>query len=469
MSGEGDDGMDDARWADAPDYQDLPDNVVPINAEARKVPASEDAVALRFTADYGDTMRFDHDVGKWYQWDGTIWRKLGKPVAFQFAREIARGLGLRKSANAKGAEAFARADPTHAVTSEIWDADPMMLATPAGVIDLRNATSIKKPRPGWFMTKATAVGPSSKPPTVWLQFLNDAAAGDQAVVDYLQRICGYCLTGLTTEHALFFLHGPGGNGKSVFLNTLTYILGDYATPAAMDTFTASKFNAHSTELAMLKGARLVTASETDEGRAWAEARIKMLTGGDLITARLMRQDNFTFAPQFKLLFVGNHAPRLMNVDDAMRRRFNIIPFTNKPRSPDRYLESKLRAEAEQILGWMIEGCRKWQNSGLERPDSVSDATETYFAGQDVFKQWLDDNCRVEIGNRSLWEASAALFKDWTAYAKAAGEVPGDAVKFGSAIARHGPLPHRLAASSGKTRGYQYVMLNQQPQGWHDGQ
>ena len=131
---------------------------------------------------------------------------------------------------------------------------------------------------------------------------------------------GYCLTGSTQEHALFFLYGTGANGKSVFLDTISGVLGSYAKPAPMQAFTEQKMPQHETELAMLFGARLVTATETEEGRRRAESRIKQLTGGGEISARKMRQDHFQFTPQFKLLIAGNHKPGLRSVDEAIRRR-----------------------------------------------------------------------------------------------------------------------------------------------------
>src|SRR6478735_7420388 len=151
----------------------------------------------------------------------------------------------------------------------------------------------------------------------------------------------------------------------------------------MDTFTASKTDKHSTDLAMLHGARLVTASETEEGRAWAEARIKQITGGDRVTARFMRQDNFTYIPQFKLMIIGNHKPVLHSVDEAARRRFHIVPFMIRPDTPDSELQSKLLTEAPAILQWMVDGCIDWQQHGLVQPDSVREATETYFDEQDL--------------------------------------------------------------------------------------
>jgi putative DNA primase/helicase len=221
-----------------------------------------------------------------------------------------------------------------------------------------------------------------------------------------------------------FVYGPGGNGKSVFLNIVIYILQAYATTAAMDTFTVSKSDKHPTDLAMLRGARLVTASETEEGRAWAESRIKQLTGGDKISARFMRQDFFEFTPQFKLTIIGNHKPVLHNVDEAARRRFNVVPFVHKPAKPDRELEQKLLQEAPGILQWMIEGCLDWQKNGLVRPKCVDEATAEYFSDQDLFAHWIEEECISEPGNADRSEASSVLFKSWTDYARAAGVRPG---------------------------------------------
>jgi putative DNA primase/helicase len=203
------------------------------------------------------------------------------------------------------------------------------------------------------------------------------------LIRFLQQWAGYCLTGDTREHALVFVCGPGGNGKSVLINVIMGILHEYAVTAAMETFTASKSDRHPTDLAMLRGRRLVTASESEEGRAWAESRIKQMTGGDPITARFMRQDFFTFCPQFKLIIIGNHKPVLHCVDDAARRRFNIVPFTRTPASPDPLLEEKLKTEWPGIFRWMIEGCLDWQAHRLIRPASVVDATEDYFSAPRV--------------------------------------------------------------------------------------
>jgi putative DNA primase/helicase len=205
-----------------------------------------------------------------------------------------------------------------------------------------------------MITKITAVAPADKASCpLWLHFLDEATGGDPELTRLLQQWFGYCLTGSTQEHALMFIHGDGGNGKSVFLNTVAGIMGDYAVTAPMDAFTISTGDRHPADLAMLRGARLVAASETEQGRSWAESRIKQLTGGDPISARFMCRDWFTFKPSFKLTIVGNHAPMLTSVDDAMRRRINIVPFTHKPAHPDPTLESKLRKERPSILRWAM--------------------------------------------------------------------------------------------------------------------
>ena len=168
-------------------------------------------------------------------------------------------------------------------------------------------------------------------------------------------MAGYALTGVTHEHALFFACGTGGNGKSTFLNAIASCVGDYHRAAPIETFTESNNDRHPTDLAGLRGARMVTAIETEEGRHWAESRIKTLTGGDKIAARFMRQDFFEYTPQFKLLIAGNHKPSLRSVDEAIRRRLHLIPFvvTIPPAERDAELPDKLESERPGILAWMI--------------------------------------------------------------------------------------------------------------------
>ena len=241
-------------------------------------------------------------------------------------------------------------------------------------------------------------------------------------------------------------HGPsrcrsdhldaGGNGKSVMLDTVAGIMGDYHTTAPIDTFTVSMGDRHPTELADLVGARLVTAIETEQGRAWAEARIKMLTGGDRVKARFMRQDFFEFRPQFKLMVAGNHQPVLRAVDEAIKRRFNLLPFEvtvpTAERDPD--LAQKLRAEWPAILRWSLDGCLAWQRHGLQPPTAVTDATGRYLEAQDAMGAWLDEACEAKSTFR---ESASALYISWKAYADRNGEVAGSQKSFGPQLEARG--------------------------------
>jgi putative DNA primase/helicase len=254
----------------------------------------------------------------------------------------------------------------------------------------------------------------------WLNFLDQATSGDAELIKFLQLVCGYAMTGLTSEHLLVFIYGPGGNGKSVFLNTVGGVLGDYHTAAAMETFTESHHDRHPTDLAMLRGARLVTCAETSEGRAWAETRIKQLTGGDPVTARYMRRDFFTYQPTFQLLIVGNHKPKLRNVTEAMRRRLAMVPFVHAPAKPDHGLEEKLRAEWPGIMRWMIEGCLEWQKEGnkIRRPEVVVEMTKEYFNEQDLLGQWIDERLERAPGSKL---SSTKAYDSFCAFAARSGE------------------------------------------------
>lgn len=419
---------------------------------------SEDGVARTFADIYSGTLRRCHSTGAWFEWSGSHWRRNEVGLAEHYVRLLARDVSkgskkansVRKKSFAAGVETFARNDPAFAVTIEAWDKDPFLLGTPDGTVDLRTG-KMRAPDPVDGITKLTSVSPSiSADCPLWLKFLDESTGADTELIRLLQQWCGYCLTGDTREHALVFIYGGGGNGKSVFLNTVSHIMCDYATMAAMDTFTASRSDKHPTDLAMLRGARLVTASETEEGKAWAEARIKSLTGGDTISARFMRQDFFSFKPQFKLCIIGNHKPVLQNVDDAARRRFNILPFIRKPAKPDRALEPKLLGEAPAILRWMIDGCLDWQQHGLVRPASVTQATAAYFDEQDTFAQWLADCCRAEPDNVFLFERTPDLFASWKRYAENAGETALGGKAFAERMRKHGFASKKTARDRGFT-------------------
>lgn len=422
----------------------MTDPVVVSLDDFRGIPVTEDMAARRFAILYDEKLVFDHSRGKWFRFNGSTWALQETPIAFHYARELCRqlsavsvgGAGLQKVRFSSGVETFARADPIFARTFRIWDNDPYLLGTPGGTVDLKTG-NLRSSVVSEYISKSTTVVPDEFIDCPhWLRFLEQATNNDREMQHYLQQIAGYALTGDTSEQCLFFLHGDGGRGKGTFVNTLHAIMGDYAIQSAMETFEASRQLGHSTSIAMLRGARLVTASETEEGRGWNEARIKNFTGEDPITARFMRQDDFTFMPQFKLVIIGNHQPSLRTVDDAMRRRFNMIPFTVKPTRADHQLRLKLAREYPGILRWAIDGCLDWRQHGFIRPQSVIDATAEYFESQNTFGRWLEEYCTVDHARHGLQTSAAELFASWTRFAKANGEDAGQQKNFGQALTRH---------------------------------
>ncbi len=408
---------------------------------------SDDHVASEFAEAHKDILRFDHARGKWFLWNNTHWLSAEKGQGFHFAREFCAAIApkagtetmQRKLASVKcmkDIEFMSRSDPRVATTAEGWDADAFLLATPSGTVDLRTG-DLREPRPDDMISKICAVGPSpDENCPIWKQFMKEACNDHEEQIEFLQKMAGYSLTGDTREHALFFIYGNGGNGKGVFMNVLTKIMHEYATTAPMETFTASKFGSgHPTDLASLAGARLVTASETEEGKKWAEARIKSITGGEPVTARFMRQDFFTFNPTFKLLIIGNHKPSLASVDAAAKRRFRLVPFENEPKVVDKQLEHRLVKEFPAILRWMINGCLKWQRDGVNPPEIIKEATDQYFSEQDTLQQWLDERCVVDLRGNKV--ETTLAFTDWSGFAKGMGEDIGNKKDLTQALAKKG--------------------------------
>jgi len=387
---------------------------------------SEDTLALAFADRHATGLRYVANWGKWLAWTSTHWEYEKTLAVYDTARKICREFVqpdakppvlLTKGCTVAAIETLARSDRRIAATAGQWDADELLFNMTEGSAELSNGAIMPNNHMDYCTKVAgTYSAPPGTPCPLWIAFLDTAMNGDQTLTAYLQRICGYCLTGLIKEHALFFPYGTGGNGKGVFINTLRGIFGTYHTTAPIDTFTVTNSTSHPTDLAGLMGARLVTAVETEEGRLWAESKIKALTGGDEISARFMRQDFFSFTPTFKLMIAGNYKPRLRSVDEAMRRRFHLIPFavTIAPDKRDLDLTEKLKAEWPAILRWMIEGCMIWQKTGLAPPQAVIDATNKYLESEDAIASWIADRCECKA---SYQDTSAKLFASWKSWAE----------------------------------------------------
>ena len=406
---------------------------------------SDEDLALRFAALHVYTMRHVAMWGRWFKWTGKVWAADEKRVAFSLSRQICRAAAREclKEATAKSiasaktvaaVERLAQADPRLATATDIWDAYPWLLNTPDGVVDLRTG-KLRPHSSGDYMTQITTVGPGGDCPR-FKQFLFEVMDDDKEMVAFIQRMLGYCLTGDISEEMVFFIHGPGQNGKGVLTATIEWILADYCKSANDDLFTQTRNDRHPTEVARLKGARMVLVTEVEEGRGWDEAKLKKMTGGDTLTARFMKQDFFQFKPQFKPVISGNHKPQIRSVDTAMRRRINLVPFSViiQPEKRDNELKAKLRDEGPGILQWMIKGCLEYQRIGLSPPKSVVDATDEYFKDEDNIANWISEQC--EIGPR-FSEYASRLFTFWRHYAEK-GRLPvGNNKKFKGELNRLG--------------------------------
>jgi P4 family phage/plasmid primase-like protien len=428
----------------------VPEDVVPEDSEILPVGFTEDALAVDFSVLHGEDWRHVAVWGAWLTWTGARWEREGTLRAYDLARQVCRNAAnrantarirakLSQASTVAAVERLARADRRHAATSEIWDRDPWLLNTPSGVVDLRTGALAPHDRV-LAMTKITTAAPQGECPA-WLRFVAQVTGGDADLQAYLRRVVGYGLTGVTTEHALFFLYGTGANGKSVFAGTLSEILGDYATVAPMDMFMATTGDRHPTDMAGLRGARVVTSIETEQGSRWAESKLKALTGGDRITARFMRQDFFEFTPQFKLMVAGNHKPSIRNVDEAMRRRLHMVPFTVTipPAQRDKRLPDRLLTERNGILAWALQGCLEWQRIGLQPPAAVMPATEEYFESEDALGRWLDEACEADP---VFFEQTSALYATWKSWAESNGEFAGSVKRFSQALRTRGFEPYR---------------------------
>jgi P4 family phage/plasmid primase-like protien len=411
----------------------------------------------RFVLRNRDRARYSPALGGWLVWDGVRWeadtqRNRAQELGIETARAIraeARQAGVElpepqrialRGALAKHAALSERAGaisamlrlagshPDLAVTVEELDADPWLLGTRNGVVDLRTG-ALRGARRADLLTRRCDVDfdPAAPCPT-WDRFLLEVMGGDGALVEYLQRAVGYSLTGSTREQVFFFLHGSGRNGKGTFVETLTDLLGigegGYGAAASFDTFLAGRGSGPRDDLAALRGVRLVTAGEPNEGRKLDEGFVKSITGGDTISARFLYGRPFSFRPQFKLWLSGNHRPRITGTDNGIWRRVKQIPFAVQfvdeadsargLRGPavDRALPDKLRRELPGVLAWAVRGALWWQEEGLCEPDAVSKATQDYRDEQDLLGAFLRECCVSGPGLKVKAQALYDAYTDW---------------------------------------------------------
>lgn len=337
----------------------------------------------------------------------------------------------------RGARSSALSDGGFGLKHEHLDRDPWLLGTPSGVLNLHTG-ELRLGTVADLVTKTTRVSPADRADEStcpeWLRFVNFICGGNREVVQFLQRFFGYCLTGDLSDHAILWLYGPGGTGKSTAMELLSYVLGDYAVPMSPKVLIGGE-DQHGTHTASLLGARLALCSEFPEGQRLNEARLKRLSGGDKMRANFMRQDEFSFENTAKLVSGTNHKPRLVDVSDAMARRLHLVEFKHKLDAGG--FRDRVRGdlkhhfkehEAAGILRWCIDGlnallANRANGGGLNPPRSVVTATSEYLAAQDTRNSWWDDHFMYRDSDakaRKNFMPTSEILASWNEWAEANG-------------------------------------------------
>lgn len=394
--------------------------------------------AERLVDAHGDDLRYVHPWGSWLAWDGSRWavddtgavdrrakatvRAIYKRAAQLEEQDDRRALAkwAQKSESSGAARAMltlATSEPGIPIRPEALDDKAWLLNVANGTLDLRTG-ELHRARREDYLTKQAPVAydPDATCPR-WLDFLDYTFAGDAELVEFVRRAVGYTLTGLTREQCLFLCHGPGRNGKSTFLKTVAGLLGeDYAQQAPTSLLLNRDKNSATNDIARLRGARLVTAVETPEGRRLDENLAKQLTGGDKITARLLHKEFFEFTPVLKLWIATNHRPEIRGTDLAIWRRIRLIPFgVIVPESDvDPDLEHKLQAELPGVLAWAVGGALAWQAGGLGMPSAIVAATQAYRDEMDQIGRFIDERCVTGPASSVKHAELVHAYRSWAA-------------------------------------------------------
>jgi putative DNA primase/helicase len=350
-----------------------------------------------------------------------------------------------------------------AIGPEELDRDSWLFNVQNGTIDLRTGRLCDH-RKEDFITKLTPVrfDPAATCP-LWEGFLQTTFADNDELIDYMQRLVGYCLTGVTEEHILPFLHGSGANGKSTFCETILKLMGrDYAMKAPHDLLMAKRLETHPTDRADLFGKRFVACIETEEGRRMAEALVKELTGGDRVRARRMREDFWEFVPTHHIWLVGNHKPAIVGTDHGIWRRIKLIPFevVIPEAEQDKKLLAKLAKERPGILNWALAGCLDWQRNGMQEPAIVRAATGQYSTEMDEVGKFIEEHC--ELGD--FITAAGELYQK---YQEMSGDHRTNQHSFGARLRMKGFLNHDPATgkeyrTNKGLRGWKGLRLRSRP-------
>lgn len=380
--------------------------------------------AERFVDLFGENVRYCYTEKKWYFYNSMRWSVDNLGVILRMADKCVEAMKaeaklylqadeesggdmakkfekhMKSSRSNKSKKAMLNEVEHHLPILPIqMDRYKMALNTPSGIINLKNG-DVKAHNPEYYFTKITSVDCAEAADCPrWLAFLDDIFAGDKDLIRYIQKAVGYSLTGSTAEQCAFFLYGTGRNGKSTFIDVIRDVFGDYAANIQPETIMvkSSQSSAINSDIARLKGARLVTSVEPNEGVRLNEGLLKQLTGDDTVTARKLYSEEFEFKPEFKLWMATNHKPIIRGTDTGIWRRIHMIPFDVQipENKVDKNLTHKLKAEMAGIFKWCIDGCLMWQREGLQMPAAVLKSVREYRREMDVISAFIEDKCTLE--------------------------------------------------------------------------
>ncbi|MCM3030354.1 phage/plasmid primase, P4 family [Niallia sp. MER 6] len=380
--------------------------------------------AERIAYEYGHVIKYVSDMG-WLIWDGKRWKIDNKKEIERITAKVLRGLYKSEDeSETKWARMCERRNirmnsikdlmPLVPAEREDFDRHKYLFNVENGIVDLKTGKLQPHDRE-LGLTKITNVefNENTQCPE-WLKFLDQIFQGDKELIEYMQRLIGYSLTGEITEQIMVFLIGGGSNGKSTFINTIKDLMGEYGKQAKSDTFIKKKETGANNDIARLVGSRFVSAIESEDGEQLSEAFVKQITGGEPVLARFLRQEYFEFIPEFKVFFTTNHKPVIKGVDEGIWRRVKLVPFNLQlpKHKRDLKLPEKLSLEMPGILNWALEGCLKWQQSGLREPAIVQKSTGDYKEDMDILGPFLFERCykndSVKIEAKELYK----VYSDW---------------------------------------------------------
>jgi len=418
--------------------------VAAATAALQAATAAEDAVlsdrwlANKFVAQFGKHYLIPRGMGAdlCLKWDGRHWVEVPRGNLYHhiasflsshvsMARQLfenpkegaAAAVRLGSAWTIKAVTHMVECHPTLAVSMNSLDCDPDLLDTPAGPLHLPTG-KLLKPDPNYRLTKPTTVSmdPGMHCPR-WLQFIEEVTMGDTSLAFWLQCLAGYSITGHTREQIFPFFVGPGGNGKSVFINMLNRVLGPSAVSVPVELFQLGRGNNNDVPylLASIHGARLVTTSETKAGGMWDEQRVKQVTGEDTLTARVPYGKPFTFEASCTLIVAGNHSPDMDEVTDAMVRRIRVMSWDYVPKVVDKMLSAKLAAELPGIFAWCVQGAMAWYTHGMPECPAINGATTGYLLDQDTLGNWADN--QIVMGQRDEILPTRELYDNYVTWCR----------------------------------------------------